>query len=127
MTREEVIALKERIEDAGVLQVVNLQCESAFGMKCWFQPYIYGNRLGECRLYYKDRGGLATKQVTGNPLLCRIFKSAEIEANVYWFEDKKLLEFDFRIGYSHPDGGGNGRNIGSMVIDMEKMEVVKAL
>ena len=126
MKREEAIALKERIEKAGVLQVVNLQSESAFGMKCWFQPHIDVNRSGECRLYYKDQGGLATKQVTVNPLLCRIFKSAEIEANVYWFEDK-LLEFDFRIGYSHPDGGSNGRHIGRLVIDMEKMEVVRAL
>ncbi len=126
MKREEAEALKARIENEGILCLINDMMSSTFGLLADCGVSIKESRH-DCWMHIEAKSDDATKQLTKTPLLRRMFKEATVECDAYYYpkeggmtasgEDE--LYGRVHIRYSHPGGGFNGLEIGRLIVRLD--------
>lgn len=127
LTKEQAEALKARLENEGVLAIINEKAGEMFGTKNDFEAVVKQLRRNEAYIKLVDRGKDVRNQLTSTKLLCSMFTDAELDAEVYYFEkEKDCTAWDadeilvcFHISYQHPDGGGNGLRFGRLTVSMD--------
>lgn len=70
-------------------------------------------------LVIKDQGSDVNDKMRGNKLLRNMFKEATLIGNVYYFEEERELSIVFRIKYKQCEGGSNGMELGTLIINTE--------
>ena len=130
MKREEAEALKARIENEGILCLINDMMSSTFGLLADCCVSIKESRH-DCWMHIEAKSDDATKQLTKTPLLRRMFKEASVYCEAYYYpkesgmsasgEDE--LQGRIRISYTHPDGGFNGLVIGTLLVRLDSKHV----
>lgn len=67
----------------------------------------------------KDQGSDVNDKMRGNKLLRNMFKEATLIGNVYYFEEEREISITFRITYKQCNGGGNGMELGTLIVNTE--------
>ncbi len=127
LTKEQAEELKARLENEGVLAIINEKAGEMFGTKNDFQPVVKQTRRDEAYIKLEDRSKDVRNQLTSTKLLCSMFTDADLDAEVYYFEkEKDSTAWDadeilicFHISYRHPEGGGNGLRLGRLTVSMD--------
>lgn len=70
-------------------------------------------------LVIKDQGSDVNDKMRGNKLLRNMFKEATLIGNVYYFEEEREISIMFRITYKQCNGGGNGMELGNLIVNTE--------
>ena len=131
MKRQEAEALAARLENEGIVSLINDEMVRTFGVLYNAKIRVEENFRRDCNIAIDDQNDDVTKQLTATPLLRQMFVGGSISMEGYYFpaesgmtesgEDELMLYL--RIGYRHPDGGGNGLRIGSMLIRLNSKTV----
>lgn len=131
MKRQEAEALVARLENEGIVSLINDEMVRTFGVLYNAKIRVEENFRRDCNIAIDDQNDDVTKQLTATPLLRQMFVGGSISMEGYYFpadggmtesgEDELMLYL--RIGYRHPDGGGNGLRIGSMLIRLNSKTV----
>lgn len=127
LTVEQANELKSRLENEGVLSIINEKAGEMFGTKNDFQAVVKQTRRNEAYIKLEDRSKDVRNQLISTKLLCSMFTDADLDAEVYYFEkEKDCTAWDadeilvcFHISYRHPDGGGNGLRLGRLTVSMD--------
>lgn len=67
----------------------------------------------------KDQGSDVNDKMRGNKLLRNMFKEATLIGDVYYFEEEREVSIMFRIKYKQCEGGSNGMELGTLIINAE--------
>ena len=131
MKREDAEALVARFENEGIVSLINDEMVRTFGVLYNAKFCVAEDRRHDCYLAVDDQNDDVTKQLTATPLLRQMFVGGSINMEGYYFpaesgmtesgEDELMLYL--HIGYHHPDGGGNGLRLGSMLIRLNSKTV----
>lgn len=131
MKRQEAEALVARLENEGIVSLINDEIVRTFGVLYNAKIHVEENFRRDCYIGIEDQNDDVTKQLTATPLLRQMFVGGSITMEGYYFpaesgmtesgEDELMLYL--RIGYRHPDGGGNGLRFGSMLIRLNSKTV----
>ncbi len=131
MKREEAETLVTRLKSEGIVNLINDEMVRTFGVLYNAKIRVEENFRRDCNIAIDDQNDDVTKQLTATPLLRQMFVCGSISMEGYYFpadggmtesgEDELMLYL--RIGYRHPDGGGNGLRIGSMLIRLNSKTV----
>lgn len=127
LTVEQANELKARLENEGILGIINEKAGEMFGTKNDFRAAVKQTRRDEAYVKIEDRNKDVRNQLTSTPLLRSMFTDADLDAEVYYFEketentawDSDEILVCFHISYRHPEGGGNGLRLGRLTISMD--------
>lgn len=130
MKRQDAEALVARLEKEGIVNLFNDEMVRTFGVLYSAKIRVKEDYRRDCYLAVEDQNDDVTKQLTATPLLRQMFTDGAIYMDGYFFpgeggmtesgEDELMLYL--HIGYHHPDGGGNGLRLGSMLIRLKSKE-----
>lgn len=67
----------------------------------------------------KDQGSDVNDKMRGYKLLRNMFKEATLIGDVYYFEGERIVSIMFRITYKQCNGGGNGMELGNLIVNTE--------
>lgn len=67
----------------------------------------------------KDQGSDVNDKMRGYKLLRNLFKEATLIGDVYYFEEERELLIRFGITYKQCNGGGNGMELGTLIVNAE--------
>lgn len=67
----------------------------------------------------KDQGSDVNDKMRGYKLLRNMFKEATLIGDVYYLEEERVISIMFRIKYKQCEGGSNGMELGTLVINAE--------
>lgn len=131
MKRQEAEALAARLENEGIVNLINDEIVRTFGVLYNAKIRVEEDFRRDCHIGVEDQNDDVTKQLTATPLLRQMFVGGSINMEGYYFpaesgmtesgEDELMLYL--RIGYRHPGGGGNGLRLGSMLIRLNSKTV----
>lgn len=131
MKRQDAETLVARLEREGIVSLINDEMVRTFGVLFNAKIRVKENYRRDCYLGIEDQNDDVKKQLTATPLLRQMFTDGAINMDGYFFpgeggmtesgEDELVLYL--HIGYHHPDGGGNGLRLGSMLIRLNSKEV----
>ena len=125
MKREDAEALKARLENEGILQLLNKKADEMFGLKSQFLASVAEDYGKDCFIKLIDATLQATEKLTATKLLSLMFVSAHLVGYTYYFEDDDILEVKFEIEYEHPRGGRNGLTLVRMNVDVLTGEIIQ--
>lgn len=67
----------------------------------------------------KDQGSDVNDKLRGYKLLRNMFKEATLIGDVYYLEEEKEISIMFRITYKQCNGGSNGMELGTLIVNAE--------
>lgn len=67
----------------------------------------------------KDQGSDVNDKMRGNKLLRNMFKEATLIGDVYYLLEERKVSIFFRIKYKQCEGGSNGMELGTLIINTE--------
>ena len=131
MKRQEAEAVIARLENEGIVSLINDEMVRQFGVLANYKARVLEDYRRDCCLRLEDQNDDVTKQLTATRLLRQMFAGGAIYMDGYYFpaesgmtesgEDELLLWL--RIGYKHTGGGSNGLQLGSMVVRLNSKTV----
>ncbi len=131
MKREEAETLVSKLESEGIVNLINDEMVRTFGVLYNAKIRVKEDYRRDCYIFVEDQNDDVRKQLTATQLLRQMFTEGEIYMDGYFFpgergmtesgEDELMLYL--HISYRHPDGGGNGLRVGSMLIKLKSKDV----
>ncbi len=111
MDKETAISILNDL-NTNIVPIVDKIFFNKLGVTTKMKAIYSVNRSGE---YYftliNEDNSDVNKKMRGNKILRYLFKSAELKAQTWYFDEDNCYDFYVNVYYEHNDGGSNGHEL----------------